>query len=177
MSTLETNLIQPSTGTTLTLGASGDTVTLGSGATQSGFGGTNTPIIFAKATSATSMSNGTATKITLDNEVIDTDSVFSSSRFTVTSAGKYLIVGVLSVNLTSSTGNLNSFIYKNGSQTSYGIGKSNEASANSVSSVTSIILDLAVDDYIELYGSHNNGSTVNSNTGNMTNLSITKLVE
>ena len=31
MSTLETNLIQPSTGTTLTLGASGDTVTLGSG--------------------------------------------------------------------------------------------------------------------------------------------------
>ena len=34
MSTLETNLIQPATGTTLTLGASGDTVTLGSGATN-----------------------------------------------------------------------------------------------------------------------------------------------
>jgi len=33
MSTLETNLIQPSTGTTLTLGASGDTVTLPSGST------------------------------------------------------------------------------------------------------------------------------------------------
>ena len=31
MSTLETNLIQPSTGTTLTLGASGDTVTIPSG--------------------------------------------------------------------------------------------------------------------------------------------------
>jgi hypothetical protein len=38
MSTLETNLVQPSTGTTLTLGASGDTVALGSGASQSGFG-------------------------------------------------------------------------------------------------------------------------------------------
>jgi hypothetical protein len=38
MATLETNLVQPSTGTTLTLGASGDTVALGSGASQSGFG-------------------------------------------------------------------------------------------------------------------------------------------
>ena len=33
MSTLETNLVQPSTGTTLTLGASGDTVDIPSGAT------------------------------------------------------------------------------------------------------------------------------------------------
>jgi hypothetical protein len=33
MSTLETNLIQPSTGTTLTLGASGDTITIPSGVT------------------------------------------------------------------------------------------------------------------------------------------------
>ena len=40
MSTLETNLIQPATGTDLTVGASGDTVTLGSGATQTGFSNT-----------------------------------------------------------------------------------------------------------------------------------------
>ena len=33
MSTLETNLIQPSTGTTLQVGASGDTITVPSGAT------------------------------------------------------------------------------------------------------------------------------------------------
>ena len=45
MSTLETNLVQPSTGTTLTLGASGDTITIPSGATitnsgtATGFGG------------------------------------------------------------------------------------------------------------------------------------------
>ena len=36
MSTLETNLIQPSTGTTLTVGASGDTVALGTGVLSSG---------------------------------------------------------------------------------------------------------------------------------------------
>jgi hypothetical protein len=37
MSTVETNLVQPSTGVTLTLGASGDTVAVGSGASTSGF--------------------------------------------------------------------------------------------------------------------------------------------
>ena len=45
MSTLETNLIQPATGTALTVGASGDTITIPSGATitnsgtATGFGG------------------------------------------------------------------------------------------------------------------------------------------
>ena len=45
MSTLETNLIQPSTGTSVTIGASGDTITIPSGATitnsgtATGFGG------------------------------------------------------------------------------------------------------------------------------------------
>ena len=33
MSTLETNLVQPATGTTLTLGASGDTISIPSGVT------------------------------------------------------------------------------------------------------------------------------------------------
>ena len=43
MSTLETNLIQPSTGTALTVGASGDTITVPSGATFNiaGTAGTN----------------------------------------------------------------------------------------------------------------------------------------
>jgi hypothetical protein len=44
MSTLETNLIQPSTGTTLTLGASGDTVDVPSGATFDATGATVTGI-------------------------------------------------------------------------------------------------------------------------------------
>ena len=38
MSTLETNLVQPATGTTLTLGASGDTITIPSGVTISNSG-------------------------------------------------------------------------------------------------------------------------------------------
>ena len=140
-------------------------------------GGTNTPIIYAQASTATSMTNGTSTKITLDNEIIDTDGVFASSRFTVTSAGKYLIIGQVSVNLTSSTAAVNSFIRVNNVDKSFGLANSNQASANTVNARTSIIIDLSVSDYVELFGYHNNGNTINTNTNYYTNLSITKLVE
>lgn len=177
MSKLEVNTLAPQTGSTITIGESGDTVALGSGATQSGFGGTNTPIIYAQASTATSMTNATSTKITLDNEIIDTDGVFANSRFTVTSAGKYLIIGQVSVNLTSSTAAVNSFIRVNNVDKSFGLANSNQASANTVNARTSIIIDLSVSDYVELFGYHNNGNTINTNTNYYTNLSITKLVE
>ena len=75
MSTLEVNTINPQSGTTITIGGSGDTVTLGSGATQSGFGGENTPAFFAQLPSGgQSIPNGTGTKLQLSVEVIDTDS-------------------------------------------------------------------------------------------------------
>ena len=48
MSTLETNLIQPSTGTTLTLGASGDTIDVPSGATLDTTGATVTGLTTGK---------------------------------------------------------------------------------------------------------------------------------
>ena len=48
MATLETNLVQPSTGTTLTLGASGDTVDIPSGATLDVTGATVTGLTTGK---------------------------------------------------------------------------------------------------------------------------------
>ena len=54
MSKLETNQVDPSTGTTLTLGTSGDTIAIPSGVTiansgtATGFGGANTPAFLAK---------------------------------------------------------------------------------------------------------------------------------
>ena len=66
MSTLETNLIQPATGTTLTVGASGDTITIPSGATitnsgtASGFGKVLQVISATHATEVTSTSSSYA---------------------------------------------------------------------------------------------------------------------
>ena len=68
MSTLETNLIQPSTGTSLTIGASGDTITIPSGATitnsgtATGFGGITEADLFM-LTSDLSLSANTATTL------------------------------------------------------------------------------------------------------------------
>ena len=70
MSKLETNIIAPSTGTTITIGESGDTVALGSGATQTGFGGVMTPAFTARRNGDQTFSNNTDTKVQFDTEVL-----------------------------------------------------------------------------------------------------------
>jgi hypothetical protein len=139
--------------------------------------GTNTPIIYARATTATNIANDTFTKITLDDEIIDTNGVFASSRFTATTAGKYLIIGEVSVNMSNATAYCATSIYKNGVEIHVNLGKSNKSSVDTVNGTASIITSLSVSDYIELYSIHNNGSSVNTNTGIYTGLSITKLIE
>ena len=77
MSKLETNLVRPSTGTTLTLGASGDTITIPSGVTiansgtATGFGGANTPYFLVSGDSDQTISHNSGTKITYNQEIID----------------------------------------------------------------------------------------------------------
>ena len=91
MSKLETNLIPPSTGTTLTLGASGDTINTPSGVTISG-GLTNTPSFYVYKNAVQAIADRTETVVTWQVERFDTDSAFASNTFTVPSgkAGKYL---------------------------------------------------------------------------------------
>ena len=59
MSTLETNLIQPSTGTTLTVGASGDTIDIPSGATFDVTGATVTGLSTGKILQVVQGTHGT----------------------------------------------------------------------------------------------------------------------
>ncbi len=101
MSKIETNTIAPSTGTTLTIGESGDTVQLGTGATQSGFGGTNTPAFRAKLNTNITISNATNTIITFPIEEFDVGSNYDTSngKFTPTTAGKYFLYCKLKVQL------------------------------------------------------------------------------
>ena len=71
MSTLEVNNITPQSGSSITIGGSGDTVSLGSGATQSGFGGVNTPSFHAYRNSNYTVSDSTWTKIPIDTELFN----------------------------------------------------------------------------------------------------------
>jgi hypothetical protein len=126
----------------------------------SGIGGTNTPIVSARLSSDTNVSDATYTKIEFDTEEIDTDSAYDNSsnyRFTVPSgkAGKYLIQGQVRGN-----GNNNDVrmvachIYKNGSQQGGSILQqvSSTGTPESLTVAITQILDLSVSDYIEIFG-------------------------
>jgi hypothetical protein len=105
MSTLETNLIQPSTGTALTVGASGDTITVPSGATfnvagtlQSGGSAITQGITEADQFRYTAETGGISGDITSNIERVDTvfDKIgtgmtLSSGVFTFPSTGIYLV--------------------------------------------------------------------------------------
>ena len=81
-----------------TLGASGKTITIPSGCTitnngtQSGFGGTNTPNMYAKLSGDQTISNDTTTTIAFASEIYDTADAYNNSTylFTAPSAGKYV---------------------------------------------------------------------------------------
>jgi hypothetical protein len=90
MSTLETNLIQPSTGTTLTVGASGDTVTAPSGVTVAG-AISNTPMFYAFNGIGQSVSSATWTTIANSNVVKNSGSNYNNSTyaFTAPNDGSY----------------------------------------------------------------------------------------
>ena len=165
MSKLEANTIAPSTGTTLTIGESGDTVTLGSGASLSGFG-VNTPAFHAYlSASQTGVTSNTATKVTLDTTLVDTDSAFASNKFTVPSggAGKYYLYGALT-GVASATSRLNVAavkIYVNGSQLFQAYGNYDGNFPYSAVKNTYGITTLAVGDYVELYGQVEDSTAAN----------------
>ena len=121
MSKLETNQVDPSTGTTLTLGTSGDTIAIPSGVTiansgtATGFGGANTPAFMVKLSAEQTIPNTTWTKITFDSEVYDTDNKFASNKFTPTVAGKYNFMLQVCIDDLGDQKMMQLQIYKNGS--------------------------------------------------------------
>ena len=149
--------------------------------TVTGAGESNTPLVYVYATTGTTVSTSTNTKITLDTEVIDSENLFSSSRFTVTSAhlGKYWVHWQWSINMSNDGKVMNPKIYKNGSEylSNYGQVGSTYGSNQTVVSTVSMVVDLGTNgDYIEFYGSHNHGDDRGTNTGGVTNCSIFKIL-
>tara|TARA_A100001015_G_scaffold109697_1_gene121749 strand:+ start:22 stop:627 length:606 start_codon:yes stop_codon:yes gene_type:complete len=160
MSTLETNLVQPSTGTSLTLGASGDTITIPSGATitnsgtATGFGGVTEADIFS-LTSNVSLSAATQTIITGMARAtytgvgrIGTGISHSSGVFSFTNTGIYKIVFKARFQKNGSTRFVGADIYVTTDNSTYtqatgGAGNIyNFGSTGYTDSVTEIILDV-----------------------------------
>ena len=123
--------------------------------------GDNTPSFSVKLGSNQTISNATDTKITLDTESWDTDSAFASNKFTVPSGegGKYLFVFSARTDLAIDTQAF-CYVFKNGSQILESTTGTVKPNATCTAHMTgSVIVDLAVSDYIELYIFQNSGSS------------------
>ena len=166
VSQLKVNEIIKQSGSSITIGESGDTVTVNG--TPSGTV-TNTPAFKARLTANQSIPNGTLTKINLNAEDIDTDNAFdiSNYKFTVPSGkgGVYLIGYSLATDaVIDDTERLFGRIYLNGAGQLYTTANDWSPSASNDMFVNySVIMDLSVGDYLELYMYHNEGGAINCN--------------
>ena len=159
VSQLKVNEIIKQSGSSITIGESGDTITLPSTATLTNFPD-NTPIFVASCTeNLHSLADSATVLVPYNNEVTDDDNVFTNTasnyKFTVPAgkAGKYFIgASCYIANAANKVADAWMGIYKNGS--SYLI-KANQPHYDSESDrmqfSTTIIADLAVADYLQVY--------------------------
>ena len=176
MSEIQVNKISPATGTTFTLGDSGDTFNIPSGATianagtATGFGESNTPAFMGYSGANQSIAYDTDTKLTIGTESYDTDSAFSSSRFTVPSgkAGKYIFGGQCRISSIADEKTMQLMIFKNGSSLDRAKTKFRNAGTSSMATNVVFCEDASVGDYFELYVYHDRNSTETANSGHTT---------
>jgi hypothetical protein len=105
----------------ITLGASGTTITVPSGATitnngtQTGFGGTNTPLFRAYSSTGQTLSNNTDTTIVFGAEEFDPQNTFASNTFTPGVSGKYFLKACVRMGNGTDNGQNEIYLKKNAS--------------------------------------------------------------
>jgi|TARA_R100000482_G_scaffold122762_1_gene71167 hypothetical protein len=163
MGTLKTTNIQTITGSgTLTLGTSGETLTIPTGVTVGGLM-SNTPAFSVRPNADQTISTASFTKMSFQTENFDTDNAFDNStnyRFTVPTgkAGKYFFNATFLIRSNDDKMYI-SYFYINGSRVDNSIGKEvTGGGSSSAGATSSLIVDLAVGDYIEYYVYHSSGS-------------------
>jgi len=125
----------------------------------------------AYATTITNIGASGTTKVALNGEVFDTGNNFDSttnSRFVAPVAGFYFITACVQVSSAGmgTTANGTAFIYKNGAE--WKRGQMIAGSGNSLTTITAQISDvmqLAANDYVELWAYNGDSSTRSTGSG------------
>ena len=162
-SIIKVNTFQDANGNALFSSDGSGNVTLSSGDFKS------TPAFKARLSANQSIPNATLTKINLNAKDIDTDNAFdiSNYKFTVPSGkgGVYLIGYCLATDaVIDDTERLFARIYLNGAGQLYTIANDwSPSGSNDMFVNYSVIMDLSVGDYLELYMYHNEGGAINCN--------------
>jgi len=164
---VETDKLDPASGTALEIGTSGDTITVPSGATfnvagtmqSGGVVVANTPFIFVRNSATQAIATGTATKVTFDTEIVDSDGEFASDKWTCVTAGRYFFNVALEMQSMTDAKENWLKIYKNGiamipTFTQF-------SGAGGYSNVASIMINVDASDYFEIYVLQNNGNNRN----------------
>ena len=146
---------------TINIGVSGDTVNIPSGVpianagTATGFGVAGTESFYVSKSSSDdqTLSNNTTTKISFDTEGVDVGNNFASNKYTVPSAGKYFFEAQVKgeTNLDSKIANMTVYIYKNGSVIAATSNILTAGYEKLISLNLSTLLNLAQNDYLEVY--------------------------
>ena len=185
MSKLETNQVDPATGTTLTLGTSGDTINIPAGVdanlgstgstitipsgstlvnsgTATGFGEINTPAFEVYLDPNQSIATATWTKITHNLESFDTNNAFASNKFTVPAgeAGKYFFYAAVQWAQDDRQHRTHG-LYKNGAKVK-NLSMNHGIADSSMQISGSCFLSLAESDYIEHYVYQDSGDPLNA---------------
>jgi len=179
MGTLKTTNIQSISGSgTVTLGTSGETFALGTGAKSSFL----YPAFEAKGSAEqTGVSDNTWTKVTMNTEIFDTNSMYDAStnyRFTPTVAGKYYVYATVRGTAAASTLDLEmTAIYLNGAtyienQIDW---RNNDAQLAGIC-VNAIIDMNGSSDYVECYGRCLGGTTIKASPTRCTLFGAYKLI-
>jgi hypothetical protein len=123
------------------------------------------------AVGQTILSNGTQQKVIFGTETFDTNSNFSSSRFTPTVEGYYQLNSTVRIAGTSGTGEYMITIWKNGSEYSRGHnGEGTEIGTNFYAlQVSDIVYANGTTDYFEIYVQQGSGGNRDTTAG--TNIS------
>ena len=118
---------------------------------SNGYVATNAPAFEAKSNSTTSIPHATWTKVEYNNELNDTTGDYSSSRFTPSVAGYYIITATACIgSLSDQTFALS--LYKNGSYTNaYVLGGFKSGVFDSATSTSLVVYMNGTTDYYEAY--------------------------
>tara|TARA_R110001592_G_scaffold361700_1_gene673184 strand:- start:75 stop:839 length:765 start_codon:yes stop_codon:yes gene_type:complete len=135
------------------------------GLTWAEAGGGNTPYFEGYSAGDQNVADGTITKAVLGTEAQDSDSKFTDSRFTPTVAGRYYIEGQVFGGSTQGQGDVaavKTLIYFNGSAYKSSSVHNENSSSQSLGNQcvpVSAIITFDTDDYVELYGYVDRGSS------------------
>jgi len=126
--------------------------------------GLQTCAFSVRLSSAQTIQHNTYTKVNFNSEDYDTDNAHSNGTFTCPSgkAGKYFFNGYFSVDDIKERDRNQFLFYKNGANALVGLGYHRLIDQNNNQIITthsSSIIELAVGDYVEMFGYHNEGTS------------------